>query len=142
MSTPYLLNLCYYPILLDVRKLRDLRKILSENIRKSRVALHISQEKLAESADISMSHIRDIEYCKTWVSDKTLSQIAQALNVEAYELLIPEKDEKREKPGGKKKALQQTAELIKAKRRLLRREVDETMDDLMLEIINLNGNNG
>jgi transcriptional regulator with XRE-family HTH domain len=125
-----------------VGKLRDLRKILSENIRKNRATLHISQEKLAESADISMPHIQDIEYCKTWVSDKTLSQIAQALNVEAYELLIPEKDEKREKSGSKNRALQHTAELIKVKRRFLRKKVDETMDDLILEIIKLNGNNG
>ena len=136
------MSLCYYPILYDVGKLRDLRKILAENIRKNRVALHISQEKLAESADISMSHIRDIEYCKTWVSDKTLSKIAQALNVEVYELLIPGRDEKKEKPGGKNRALQQTAEVIKIKRRLLRSKVDETMDDLMLEIIKLNGDNG
>jgi len=131
-----------FPYSLGVGKSRDLRKILSENIRKSRISLHISQAKLAESAGISMPHIRDIEYCKTWVSDKILSQIAQALNVEAYELLVPEKDEKREKSGGKNKALQHTAELIKVKRRLLRKKVDETMDDLILEIIKLNGNNG
>jgi len=125
--------------LLDVRKLRDLRKILSENIRKSRVSLQISQEKLAESAGISMSHIRDIEYCKTWVSEKTLSQIAHALNMEAYELLIPQNLEKKEEAGSKNKTLQLTSELIKDKRKLLRKKVDETMDDLMLEIIKLSG---
>jgi len=130
------------PYSLDVGKLRDLRRILSENIRKNRVSLHISQEKLAESSDISMSHLRDIEYCKTWVSEKTLSKIAQALNLEAYELLIPETKEKKEKPAGKNRSLQQTAELIKAKKKLLRKKVDETMDDLMLDIIKLNGNDG
>jgi len=123
---------------LNVGKIRDLRKILSENIRKKRVSLHISQEKLAESADISMYHMRDIEYCKTWVSEKTLSKIAQALNLEAYELLIPENDAKKEKSVGINRPLQQTAELIKAKRKLLRKKVDETMEDLMLEIIKLN----
>jgi transcriptional regulator with XRE-family HTH domain len=123
---------------LDVGKLRDLRTILSENIRKNRASLHISQAKLAEYAGISVSHMLDIEYCKTWVSEKTLSQIAQALNMEAYELLIPENDVKKEKSGGKNRPLQQTAELIKVKRKLLRKKVDETMDDLMLEIIKLN----
>ena len=130
------------PYSLYVGKIRDLRKILSENIRKNRTSLHISQEKLAESADISMSHIRDIEYCKTWVSDKTLSQIAQALNLEAYELLIPQNHEKKEPSRGKNKTLQQTAELIKVKRKFLRKKVDETMDDLILEIIKLDGNAG
>ena len=124
---------------LDVGKKRDLRKVLSENIRKNRVLLHVSQEKLAESADISMSHLRDIEYCKTWVSEKTLSKIAQALNLEAYELLIPENAEKKEKSGGKNRSLQQTAELIKERKRLLRKSVDESMDNLMLDIIKLSG---
>jgi len=123
---------------LHVGKIQDLRKILSENIRKNRASLHISQAKLAEYASISVPHMMDIEYCKTWVGEKTLSQIAQALNVEAYELLIPENDAKKEKSGDKNKPLQQTAELIKAKKKLLRKKVDETMDDLMLEIIKLN----
>ena len=123
-------------------KSRDLRTILSENIRKNRAALHISQAKLAEYADISVSHMLDIEYCKTWVSDKTLSKIAQALNVEVYELLIPENEEKKGRSGGKNRALQQTAELIKAKKRIFRKKIDETMDDLMLEIVKLNGNKG
>jgi len=127
------------PYSLNVGKIRDLRQILSENIRKNRASLHISQEKLAEYADISASLLRDIEYCKTWVSEKTLSKIAQALNLEAYELLIPESAEKKEKPAGKNKALQQTAAVIKAKSKLLRKSVDETMNDLILEIIKLNG---
>jgi len=127
------------PYSLNVGKIRDLRRILSENIRKNRTSLHISQAKLAEYADISTSHMLDIEYCKTWVSEKTLSKIANALNLEAYELLIPESAEKKEKPAGKNKSLQQTAAVIKAKSKLLRKSVDETMDDLILEIIKLNG---
>jgi transcriptional regulator with XRE-family HTH domain len=122
-----------------VEKSKNLRKILSENIRKNRTALHISQAKLAESADISVSHILDIEYCKTWVSEKTLAKIAQALNMEAYELLIPGNAEKKEKSGGSNRSLQQTAELIKARKRLLRKNVDESMDNLMLDIIKLSG---
>jgi len=60
-----------------------------------------------------VSLLQDIEYCKSWVSEKTLSKIAYAINLEPYELLIPE--EKIEKPGGKNAALQQTAAVIKAK---------------------------
>jgi transcriptional regulator with XRE-family HTH domain len=123
-----------------VGKLRDLRKILSENIKKSRTALHISQEKLAESADISMSHIRDIEYCKTWVSDKTLSQIARALNVEAYELLMPEGPKEGGQAGRNTAAMRQTAGLINAKKRELRKQTGEAMDNLILEIVKLQGN--
>jgi len=126
-----------------VKKLPDLRKILSENIRKNRTALHISQEKLAESAGISMPYMRDIEYCKTWVSDKTLSQIAQALNIEAYELLLPPESPKAKGQSGQNAAtMRQTAGLINAKKRELRKRAGEAMDDLILEIVKLHGKQG
>jgi len=132
------------PYTWNVKKSQDLRSILSENIRKNRTALHISQAKLAESADISVSHILDIEYCKTWVSEKTLSQIAHALNVEAYELLIPtEGIPASAKEGGKSghnaTTMRQTAGLINAKKRELRKQTGEVMDDLILEILKLHG---
>jgi len=120
-----------------VGKIRNLSKILSENIRKYRASLHLSQAKLAEYSGISVSHMLDIEYCKTWVSEKTLSQIAQALNVEAYELLIPANDEKKEKSWDKNRTSQQVAELIKAKKKHLRKKVDETLDELLLDFIKL-----
>jgi transcriptional regulator with XRE-family HTH domain len=118
-----------------VEKPKDLRMILSQNIRKARNSLHISQAKLAEFADISVSHILDIEYCKTWVSDKTLHSIAKALNMAPYELLIPEKLKKDTKSGGQKGNLQMTAAIIKAKKKELRRKTDETMDNLIMEIM-------
>jgi len=114
-----------------MKKSKDLRKILSQNIRKMRGSLHISQAKLAESADISVSHIIDIEYCKTWVSDKTLNSIAKALNLDAYELLIPENSQNKSEDH----ALKQIANIIKAKKTLLRQKTGEIIDDLMLEIV-------
>jgi transcriptional regulator with XRE-family HTH domain len=66
----------------------DLRKILSMNIKKQREMLGISQEKLAESAGISSNMIKDIEGCRTWVSDKTLIKLACALKTDIYRLFI------------------------------------------------------
>jgi transcriptional regulator with XRE-family HTH domain len=114
-----------------MKKPKDLRKILSQNIRKVRGLLHISQAKLAESANLSLSHIVDIEYCKTWVSDKTLNSIARALNLEAYELLIPENNQNK----AENQVLQRIANIIKVKKTLLRQKTGEIIDDLMLEII-------
>jgi len=93
--------------------------------------LHISQAKLAESANLSVSHIIDIEYCKTWVSDKTLNSIAKALNLEAYELLIPENSPTKTE----NQSLHRIANIIKGKKTLLRQKTSEIIDDLMLEII-------
>jgi transcriptional regulator with XRE-family HTH domain len=125
-----------------VEKTQDLRTILSQNIRKARNSLHISQAKLAEFADISVSHMLDIEYCKTWVSDKTLHSIARALNMEAYELLLPEKSAKDTKSGRQNGGLQRTAAIIHAKKKELRKKTDEVMDGLILEIMRTQGDKG
>ncbi|MDR0313983.1 MAG: helix-turn-helix domain-containing protein [Treponema sp.] len=117
-----------------MRKPQDLRKILSQNIRKTRTALHISQAKLAEYADISVPHMVDIEYCKTWVSDKTLDRIACALNMEVFELLTPEK---KDESNRKNDTVRQTAEFINMKKKQLRKNVGEAMDDLLMGIIKL-----
>ena len=117
--------------------LRYLRKILSQNIKKNRSLLHISQAKLAEYADISFSYLTDIERCKTWVSDKTLANIARALNVPPHELLTPPENEKTGDKGQDDKTFRRTAELIKAKKSLLRKVSGEAMDDLLLEILRI-----
>jgi transcriptional regulator with XRE-family HTH domain len=114
-----------------MKKSKDLRKILSQNIRKARGLLHISQAKLAESANLSVSHILDIEYCKTWVSDKTLNSIAKALYLEPYELLIPENVQNK----AENHVLQRIANIIRGKKTLLRQKTGEIIDDLMLEIV-------
>jgi len=68
----------------------DLRRILSINIKKHRELLGLSQEKLSEMAGISSNMVRDIEGCRTWVSDKTLISLAEALKTDTYRLFMPE----------------------------------------------------
>ena len=125
------------PYFISVKESGDLRKILSQNIKKTRKVLHITQAKLAEHAGISVFHIVEIEQCKTWVSDKTLSRIAHALNIEVYELLLPDFIQEANKQKGKRLLNQQIAELIKAKKDLLRQKVSGVMEDLSLEIMHL-----
>ena len=66
----------------------DLRKILSINVKKHREMLGISQEKLAEKTGISVNMIKDIEGCRTWISDKTLIKLAFALETDIFRLFI------------------------------------------------------
>jgi len=70
-------------------KARELRKILSVNIKKQREFLSLTQEKLAEKAGMSANMINDIEGCRSWVSDKTLVKLASALKIETYRLFMP-----------------------------------------------------
>ena len=71
-------------------KIKDIRKILSLNLKKHREKLGLSQEKLAENAEISTMMVKDIEGCRTWVSDKTLISLASALKTDIYRLLMPD----------------------------------------------------
>jgi transcriptional regulator with XRE-family HTH domain len=116
---------------------QDLRAVLSRNIRNARTSLRISQMKLAEFADISVSYLVDIERCRTWVSDKTLKNIARALNLEAYELLIPRTVHKNEDEREDPLLSRQLAELISAHKVLMRKTNDEMIENLKLNVIRL-----
>jgi len=67
-----------------------LRRVLSANIKHYRVKLGYTQEKLAETVGLSDQTINDIEGCRTWVSDKTIVKVARVLNIEAYQLFLPQ----------------------------------------------------
>ena len=71
--------------------MENIRQILASNIKTRRAILKISQERLAELADISSQMVNGIEGCRTWVSDKTLEKIAISLKVKVYQLMLPEK---------------------------------------------------
>ncbi|MDR3334184.1 MAG: helix-turn-helix domain-containing protein [Treponema sp.] len=67
----------------------NVRTILAANIKKQRKILGFSQEKLAEKTGLSWKMINSVEGRRTWISDKTLENLAKALEVEAYQLLLP-----------------------------------------------------
>jgi transcriptional regulator with XRE-family HTH domain len=49
----------------------------------------MSQERLAELADVSIQMIKGIEGRKTWVSDTMLAKLARVLGVSSFQLLVP-----------------------------------------------------
>ena len=67
----------------------ELHKILSLNIRGNRDRFKWSQVTLAKKSGVSINFINDIESGKKWVSPSTLLKIANAFNIEAYELIKP-----------------------------------------------------
>jgi len=77
-------------------KPEEIRLILAQNVKKRRENLGISQEKLAESADLSVQTINTLEGCRMWVSDKSITRLARALNVEVFQLFVPYHINKRE----------------------------------------------
>jgi transcriptional regulator with XRE-family HTH domain len=67
----------------------QIRRLLAENIKAYRKKRALSQEKLAELARLSLQTVNCIEGCRTWVSDKTLGKLADALHIEVFQLFGP-----------------------------------------------------
>jgi len=63
------------------------RKILGRNVRRFRKKLGMSQEALAEKADMHWTYISGVERAKYNLSLNSLVRIAKALGREPYELL-------------------------------------------------------
>ena len=70
-------------------KHEELNAVYGSNIKRLRKSNDFSQETLAEKAGISPSFLSDIENGKKWGSFETLVALANALEVEPYELLLP-----------------------------------------------------
>jgi transcriptional regulator with XRE-family HTH domain len=108
---------------MDAGKTKKLRGILAANLKTQRKILGLSQEKLAEMANLSWQTVNSIECRRTWVSDATLERLASALKVDTYQLLLPIKDDKQPSTNADEALIQ----LRKAKR---------AFDDAFVEIVN------
>ena len=67
-----------------------LKSLLGLNIKRFRVNSGFSIEELSEKAGISVPFLGAIERGQKWPSPSTLTGIAQALDVNVYDLLKPE----------------------------------------------------
>ncbi len=72
-----------------------IRNVIAKNVKKYRKLNNLTQEALAEEAEVSNTYIANIECGQTWVSDKTLEKIASALHIEIYLLFISENADKK-----------------------------------------------
>lgn len=71
----------------------ELQTRVIENIRALRKKAGLSQEKLADKADISRQMMNDIEGRRRWLTKGTLVKITNALGVDVYELFVPSEKE-------------------------------------------------
>lgn len=92
----------------------QLQRRLSSNIKVLRRQLEYSQEQLAELAQISYQMMNDIEGCRRWPSEKTLTKISNALKVDVSLLLQPEESISQLNPLQKINAIKEIQELFEA----------------------------
>jgi len=68
----------------------NLRALLSQNIKRFRQRKGWSQARLAENMEISTNYLSDIETKRGWVSPFSLVKLANALEIEVFELFKPQ----------------------------------------------------
>jgi transcriptional regulator with XRE-family HTH domain len=67
-------------------EMKGIREVLAQNLKINRLKLGLTQEKLAEKANISTHYLAMVELGKKFPSADMLEHIAAALEVEPYEL--------------------------------------------------------
>jgi len=76
-------------ISLCIMEEKELRLVLSDNIKKYRNRRGWSQLLLSEKIGISANYLSAVETGKGWVTPLTLVKLAKALDIEVFELFMP-----------------------------------------------------
>jgi len=111
----------------------ELKVVFSDNIKKYRSG-KFTQETLAEKIGVSAQNINDIEGKRRFPRTDTLVKIANALNVEVYQLFIPQDKTPiviEETPENEKIRAQMTDEIVEE----IRHGVNKILDRIKKESI-------
>ena len=67
----------------------EIKTRLANNLKRLRKNRNLTQFELAEKANISEAMVKSIELSLAWPSDKTLSQLSEALDVDIINFFLP-----------------------------------------------------
>lgn len=70
----------------------DIVKVFGDNLRKYRNGLGLSQEAFADKCGLHRTHISAIECYRRSISLENIQRIADALDIDAYKLLLENKE--------------------------------------------------
>jgi transcriptional regulator with XRE-family HTH domain len=76
--------------------MEDIREILAVNIKENRRKKGLTQEKLAEMADMSLNYLAILELARKFPSGEMLERLAEVLEIEPHELFLVESSPKNE----------------------------------------------
>jgi transcriptional regulator with XRE-family HTH domain len=74
----------------------DIIKVFGQNLKRLRVSRKLSQEAFAELSGMHRTYISAIECKRRSISLENVQRIADALEIETYQLFIPYEGEKNE----------------------------------------------
>ncbi len=115
----------------------DLEHIVIENIKRIRKEKHITQEKLAEYCETSVSYIGLMETYKNIPKLSTIERIAEALNIPVLDLFALQNDSNTSKKSNK---TQETLEnkrkekLLNHLKKELVEKISDNIDDIFEKI--------
>ena len=73
-------------------KMRKIRDVLAENLKKNRRLRGLTQEQLAEKANVSAHYVAMVETRKTFPKPEMLERFAKTLGIEPHQLFTVEND--------------------------------------------------
>lgn len=73
----------------QLQTVKNIKEIFAENIRKFRTERGLTQDQLAESADLEYTAIQRYERAERWPRYENVTNIARALGVEEQDLFTP-----------------------------------------------------
>ena len=71
------------------KKMANIKEILAANLRENRRKKGLTQEKLAEMADMSLHYLATLELGNNFPSGEMLEKLANALDIQAFQLFYP-----------------------------------------------------
>ena len=71
------------------KKKANIKEILAANLKENRRKKGLTQEKLAEMADISIRYLAMLELGNSFPSGEMLEKLAKALDIQAFQLFYP-----------------------------------------------------
>jgi len=71
------------------KKRANIKDIFAANLRENRRKKGLTQEKLAEMADISLRYLAMLELGKSFPSGEMLEKLSKALDIQTYQLFNP-----------------------------------------------------
>lgn len=72
-----------------IMQTKEIQNRLADNLKRIRKARKLTQFQLAEMIGMSEETVKNIELSRAWPSEKTLSQISEALHIDIYHLFMP-----------------------------------------------------
>jgi transcriptional regulator with XRE-family HTH domain len=109
--------------------MKKIRNVLAENMKKNRRLRGLTQEQLAEKADVSSHYVAMVETCKTFPKPEMLERFAETLGIEPYQLFTVENDLNEPSERLHKKIIAEMKDMAIDIKQIIRETVRETIQE-------------